>query len=65
MEKDSEAPSSPSSSVTLAEISALHEELRASLAADFKASFKSLDSKLDNINSTVEINNISTILTQY
>nr|XP_021325840.1 uncharacterized protein LOC550357 isoform X2 [Danio rerio] len=53
VEKDREAPSSPSSGVTLAEISALHEELRASLAADFKASFESLDSKLENINSTV------------
>ncbi|RXN36549.1 putative transposase element L1Md-A101/L1Md-A102/L1Md-A2 [Labeo rohita] len=31
----------------------MHEELRASLAADFKASFESLDTKLDNIHSTV------------
>lgn len=53
VEKDREATSSPGTSITLAEISALHEELRASLAADFKASFESLDTKLDNIHSTV------------
>ncbi|KAI2661964.1 LINE-1 type transposase domain-containing protein 1 [Labeo rohita] len=51
--KDREATSSPGSSITLAEISALHEELTASLAADFKASFESLHTKLDNIHSTV------------
>ncbi len=52
--KKIEKPSSSSgTSVTLAEISALHEELRASLAADFKDSFESLDTKLDNIHSTV------------
>ncbi|KAL1250589.1 hypothetical protein QQF64_018385 [Cirrhinus molitorella] len=53
LEKERETSSSPGVSLTLAEISALHEELRASLAADFKASFETLDTKLDNIHSTV------------
>ncbi len=53
VEKDREATLSSGTSITLAEINALHEELRASLAADFKASFECLDTKLDNIHSTV------------
>lgn len=39
--------------IMLAEISLLHEELRASLAADFRSSVETLATKLDNIQSTV------------
>lgn len=53
VDKDREGASSPGVSVTLAEISALHDDLRASIAVDFKASFESLATKLDNIQSTV------------
>lgn len=53
--KTEKAPLHPSASILLAEISALHDDLRASITADFKASFKSLAlaTKLDSIQSTV------------
>lgn len=53
VDKDREGTLTPSTSITLAEISALHNELRASIAADFKASFETLAAKIDNIQSTV------------
>ncbi|KAG1937637.1 hypothetical protein F2P79_018097 [Pimephales promelas] len=53
VDKDREGASAPGASITLAEISALHDDLRASITADFKTSFKSLATKLDSIQSTV------------
>lgn len=53
VEKDREASPAKGASITLAEISALHDGLRASIAADFKTSFEGLASKLENIQSMV------------
>ncbi|KAI2645890.1 LINE-1 retrotransposable element ORF1 protein [Labeo rohita] len=52
VDKDREGTLSPSASITLAEITALHDNLRASIAADFKASFENFAAKLDSIQST-------------
>lgn len=53
VDKDREGTLSLSASITLAEITALHEDLRASIATDFKESFESFAAKLDIIQSTV------------
>ncbi|XP_016295392.1 uncharacterized protein LOC107653234 [Sinocyclocheilus anshuiensis] len=51
--KDREGTLSLSASITLAEITALHDDIRASFAVEFKASFESFAAKLDSIQSTV------------
>lgn len=52
-DKDREVSPQPAANITLAEISLLQEELRASLAVDFRSSVETLATKLDNIQSIV------------